>query len=272
MTVTDASIDEVGRSIGWVGPGQPSSVGALPAEYFSGLPGTDSAGSLVWQPVPGVVAELNVVVASSTGSVPPEVLAQLVAVGLVEVDEATWEHLIDPEPDAPRLGLTGRSGVGEISGYGFGGSVAQVLDTPGFAPGTFQLTASGSPGPDTFDAVDDPDHVDVRGTSGLLGDAPAYMANAYGSTRSLSWVEDGSLYRLDFPDAITPDHAVKVADRLTTLMPGEWHALLFPTTLRTDLVPMPQFGPAVDPPPEGPSGSTILSVPSSPTSPPTTGG
>ena len=107
MTVTDASIDDVGRSLGR-GRARSAVLGGPAARRVllrpSGLGlrrdtrvATGARSRRRAQRRGGVV----------DGEREPEVLAQLVAVGLVEVDEATWEHLIEPAPDASRLGLTG---------------------------------------------------------------------------------------------------------------------------------------------------------------------
>jgi hypothetical protein len=272
MTVSEASFDEVGRSLGATAPGTPLQLGPHPAVYVPNRVGGDFAGTLVWNPAPGVIAQLSTVIA---GPVEPEVAARttlLLAGGLVEVDQATWEQLIDPTPTAPRLGLPGDGGHGEILSYSpTGGRTVQILDVAGFPPASMQLTARSGGDEATLDAVDDPDHVDVRGTSGLLQDTSPLGVGALGFGRSLTWVEDGSTYELAFTDAISSRDAVKVANRFTVLTPAEWHALLFPTTLRTDLVPMPTFQPYVAPPEGLPSASTTLSVPTNSTTT-TTGG
>ena len=186
MTVTDASIDDIGRSIGAVGPGQPSSVGSLPAMYFPNPTGSTSPGTLVWQPAPGVIAELSVVVASSTGQVPPEVLAQLVAVGLVEVDDAAWQQLIDPAPSAPRIGLVGGAGHGEIGSYVPAGDASGGTADAGARHARLRSRRVPADGLDFAGTrtpsmrSDDPDHVDVRGTAGLMGDTPGYLSKVYG--------------------------------------------------------------------------------------------
>jgi len=119
--------------------------------------------------------------------------------------------------------------------------VVQRFDAPGSPPGTFQLTSQAGVALDLHRAVSSAESVDVRGTSGLVGEAPDYVNTDFHYSRSLVWADGGTLFRLDFTDVATDEQAVAFADGLSVLTTDERQALLFPTSLRTDLVPMRQL-------------------------------
>jgi len=162
---------------------------------------------------------------------------------LVELDDVAWQSLLNPDSSSEWLGLSGSVGRGEIVSFDPGGGsglLVQVLDVPGRPVGTYRL--SGGPlGGDDADMADTPDvldHVAVRGTVGLVFSYPRYATTTFPYSESLVWVEGGTRYTLDFTNDSTDVAAAALADQLKVLTSDEWHDLLFPTTLRTDLVPM----------------------------------
>jgi hypothetical protein len=261
MTVTDASLSDVAHRYGFTNAEQATSVGIhaalsypafpptapYPAVPFPALPypplriGPDPTATVAWQPAPHVVAELTM--GDLNGTEAARRAATLLASTLVELDDATWWNLLNPSPAASWSGLAAPDGVGELAVLNTGSQAVQVLDTPKWAPGTFMLTTTlGDPNPDNFNGTG-PEDLDVRGTRGVITDTPSYLRSAHGPsyTRRLSWVQDRALYSLDFTAAASPADAVKVADRLSILTDAQWHALLFPAMLRTDLVPLPEI-------------------------------
>jgi hypothetical protein len=283
IMVTDVPLDEMRSSLGPdVGPAEPSSVNGHPAEIFGPDPsGPALSGTVVWQVAPHVEAMLTLNGSASSTFTGPA--AAHVAAGLVELDDAAWSALLDPPPVTTWLGLTGRAGRGEIAEYSpgvaGGKNLRQALDTPGWDRGTFLLSEEAIEGPidlwQTPGSVDGDtqapdaaggDQVPVRGTVGRIR-AVEGLAQKTPYTDSLLWTENGVLYELDFTAAASPADAVEVAGRLRPLSATEWQALLFPSTLRTDLVPMLLTTTKVDGDPGGTG-----SAPTSSDGPPTTGG
>ncbi len=170
------------------------------------------------------------------------------------MEEADW-WTRSGSPDAlVGLGLAATDGHAELALYGpseEGGSSAQVFDAAGWAPGTFELITSASAKPSTslptqFAGVKLED-LSVRGVPGIVTTAPEHALQLALShhTRWLIWVEGGMEYRLDFTDAASTADAVEFAGRLAPMTDEQWHDLLFPATIRPDLVPMPDLATVV---------------------------
>jgi hypothetical protein len=214
----------------------------------------NSRGLVVWQPADGVLAKLSV----APGSEPETAgdRAAAVASQLIEMDDADWWTRAGAPAPLIGLGLPDSGGHAELNFYGpsdQGGSSGQVFDVPGWAPGTFQLFTSATAKPQTslpteFAGVEVED-VTVRGTPGVVTTIPRPLpfASPFVYTRSLIWVEGGLGYRLDFPDGTSTADAIAFAARLSTLSEDGWHDLLYPETVRPDLVPMPDLLAPVSP-------------------------
>jgi len=243
VTVTDLSPEQV---LELNGPQDAVATGtmnglAVLSRSIDPLFGGSRLGEALWAPAPGVVAALDLAVPS--GVVDAGAKAVALAGQLVELDDVAWQSLLNPDSSSEWLGLSGSVGRGEIVSFDPGGGsglLVQVLDVPGRPVGTYRL--SGGPlGGDDADMADTPDvldHVAVRGTVGLVFSYPRYATTTFPYSESLVWVEGGTRYTLDFTNDSTDVAAAALADQLKVLTSDEWHDLLFPTTLRTDLVPM----------------------------------
>ena len=247
VTVTDLSPAQV---IGLNGPQDAVTLGSmnnLPilSRRIDPLFGGSVLGEAVWSPGPGVVAGLDVALAPDVADAGAKAVD--LAGRLVELDDRAWLSLLDGDPTTRWLGLSGQAGGGEIAeldpvggSRGPRGLLRQVLDVPGRPPGTYRLTGGplGGEDPALSETSDVLDHVAVRGTTGQVSSYPRYAATTIPYVESLVWVEDGTRYTLDFTSNSTDVGAAEVADRLGVLSPDQWHEMLFPAILRTDLVPM----------------------------------
>jgi hypothetical protein len=152
--------------------------------------------------------------------------------------------------------LPGGEGHSELNFYGpsdEGGSSGQLFDSPGWAPGTFQLFTSVTSQPQTEDPTQFAgiklQDVTVRGEPGVVTTAahPFPSGSTIEFTRSVIWVEAGIGYRLDFTDGASIQDAISFAGGLSTLTEAGWQHLLHPATIRPDLVPMPDVLTPVSP-------------------------
>jgi len=278
LTVTEASLSDVAHESGhWTGA-EPITLNGQPAVSYPAIPGgPQMTASVVWHADDHVVAELVVLNPDQSGQ-PPHLADQLAA-GLVELDDQAWAGLLEPQGVNRRnvaLAVLGNDGHTEISYYaptdasGGGGGLGEVLDVPGYAPGTFTLvtffvritpsTPSSEPpglvGTTPATSGGGPDSMIVRGSSAVVLAPPADVEVPDDFQSQLIWNEDGMQYRLEFKHAVSPQDAAKVADRLSRPSMADWQALLFPSTLRTDLVPMPTVRPTGDAGDAGTTGTT----------------
>ena len=168
--------------------------------------------------------------------------ARLLAVAnrIVPVSDEAWANALRYGRDSAATGfhpitplvLAAPHGSTEINVYEPGFFALESLDVPGFAPGTFSLTYQ-SAGPAAL-------NLKGLATVRILGKKGAFVEDVAGqSPHQLSWAEPGVLVTLSYPDGPTHGQAIAVANSLTVVTPARWQALLFPVTLRTDLVPVP---------------------------------
>ncbi len=254
LTPTDYVHDVL--AVGTDGMVESCDVGGAPAECVSPTQaGSSSRGLVVWQAAPRVLGRLSV-----TASTEPESSgsrAALVAGELVEMDDDSWWTMSGEAPSVAGLTWTSPDGHAELAVYGpsdSGGYSVQVFEVAGWAPGTFQLigSAGAQPAtslPDQFAGTKLED-VTVRGVPGVVTTVPQEvdLGPPFAYTRSLLWVEGGLSYRLDFTDAASPADAVAFAARLGPLTEARWHDLLYPETIRTDLVPIRSLSAVSSPP------------------------
>jgi hypothetical protein len=213
------------------------------------------AAAVVWEVAPGMRAMLTsggitlngIAPASSTTTRPPvldpEVASRLLALArqISPVSDATWSLELRTGRNQPGKGfkpitplvLGAPHGSTEINVYEPGFTAIESLDVPGFASGTFSLGRTAAEGP----ALRPPAG---SGTVGVRGTRGAFDLDGPGVTpHQLSWPEHGAVYTLTYADGPTHQQAIAVADALSFPSPAQWHTLLFPATLRTDLVPVP---------------------------------
>ena len=251
-------------------PGVPAvhlpQLGLAPADGTNRIGGWSPGRSavVIRSPAPHVIAELEIL--RPDGADIPFSLPATMAGSLVALDDATWWGLLNPfgTPRDGVLALVGSGGHSEISSYqaadasGGGGSNVQVLDVPGYAPGTFELTTHffvPTPGPagptkesgtvpGTTPDTEGADSIEVRGTRAEVLALPPDLEVPDGFQSWVAWNQNGVPYRLSFDHTISPQDAARVAERLSAPTEDEWHAMLFPSTLRIDLVPMPNPQPS----------------------------
>jgi hypothetical protein len=220
------------------------------------IPSSSHGAAVIWEIAPGVKALLRTDDVAATPGLPLRTTldrataARLLAVAnrIGPVPDSAWWRAVSHfgstsggfDIAVPPV-LTGQHGHTEIGLIQPGAFEPEWFDAPGFTPGSLFAEVKGGGGPGTIPkSVPGPARiVEVRGTRGIW--LPASSLDPH---PRLEWTERGLFVTLVSSAAPasgqgSADRLVAAADAMSVPTAAEWHALLSPATVRTDLVPMP---------------------------------
>jgi hypothetical protein len=242
-------------------------VRGVPATAFA-LRSLDPAAGLTWQVAPGITALLTtgslsegVSSGGSTTSLPltldPALAAKLVALAdqLVPMSAQAQQRALEawaaPAGPTVRLTMPTARGDAEMWEVSPSGELRQVVEDRDLVDGAVELDTGYLGGGNSYETPPG-QHIRIRGHDAVLSthdQSTAFGPFAPGRYEMVTWVEGKVELALQYRSGVPIAQIEKLALELAPASAARWQQMIFPTTLRTDLVPMPTnvFGNLIGP-------------------------